>query len=119
MEKKTKKKGVFVPEEILKDKRLTANDKFLLSYYRYCTERMEKHCCIQTNGDVAEFLGMSEKTFERSKHHLKELGLIDTDGGIKTWSVTKGYPQNDGGGYRQNDGGGTVKMGVHRNKEKQ
>ena len=96
MEKKTKKKGgVYIPDEFIEDERLTWPEKALLSLYYHYTTNGEKHCCYLTNEDVMGRLHLSRPTFFRFKHHLKQLGLIDTDGGIKTWYVNRPESQNE------------------------
>ena len=73
------------PDEIAKDKRFNGNEKLLLSIYVFYTVKGNKHCCMLTNATLAERIGVSEREIMRYKNHLKELGLIETNGGIKVW----------------------------------
>ena len=87
--------GIFVPQEILKDERLNSNEKFVLSYYWYHTRKQNDHCCKKENGDVMDELKISMRTLTRAKKHLKELGLIRCNGGVKVWFVGNKDGQND------------------------
>ena len=42
-------------------------------------------CCKQPNESIYTKLHISEKTFKKVKKHLKELGYIRTDGGIRVY----------------------------------
>ena len=79
--------GIFIPQEILEDERLNSTEKFVLAYYWYHTRKQNEHCCRKENSDVIEDLKISERTLRRSKKHLKELGLIHFNGGIRVWYV--------------------------------
>ncbi len=87
--------GIYTPEEILHDKRLNSNEKYLLSLYWYFTTKGDKHCCKLTNKEIQDELGMKRATFFRTKEHLKELGLIRYNGGIKVWFVGNMQSQNE------------------------
>lgn len=87
-----KEKGIWIPIEILQDTRLDPSVKMILAVYKYYTIEGELHCCVLTNDELGKKIGMSGHTVQRAKKTLKELGLIETNGGIKTWY--KGY-QND------------------------
>lgn len=87
-----KEKGIWLPDEILKDKRLDLSTKAVLSVYKYYTIEGELHCCMLTNEQIGDMIGISIPTVQRAKRQLKELGLIKSDGGIKVWYM--GY-QND------------------------
>lgn len=83
-------KGIWIPIEILELKgtdkvKLELTDKVLLSIYKYYTIEGDSHCCLLTNEKIADMLGISIPTVQRSKRKLKQLDLIYTNGGIKTW----------------------------------
>ena len=82
---KSKTKGLFTPAEILHDKRLNSNEKYLLSVYWYYTINGKQHCCSLTNSDIQDELGISKTSMWRAKQHLIKLGLIRCNGGIKVW----------------------------------
>lgn len=87
-----KEKGIWIPDEILQDTRLDLSVKAVLAVYKYYTIEGELHCCILTNEQIADKIGISIPTVQRAKRLLKKLKLIKSDGGIKVWY--KGY-QND------------------------
>lgn len=76
---------IVIPDEIEKDKRLTLEEVVLLSIYHNYTVNGKVHCCLLTNEKLSEKLKMSVRQVQRMKRHLKELGLIETNGGIKVW----------------------------------
>lgn len=78
-------KGIFIPIEILSDERLDLTEKVILAIYKYYTVEGDAHCCFLTKEQIVELIGTSPKTVQRVKNRLKELNLIDTDGGIRTW----------------------------------
>lgn len=87
-----RQKGIWIPNEILQDKRLDLSTKIVLAVYKYYTIEGELHCCMLTNSQISDKIGISTPTVQRAKRLLKELKLIKSDGGIKVWY--KGY-QND------------------------
>lgn len=87
-----KEKGIWIPDEILQDTRLDLSVKAVLAVYKYYTIEGELHCCVLTNEQIADKIGISIPTVQRAKRLLKKLKLIKSDGGIKVWY--KGY-QND------------------------
>ena len=90
-----KKKGLFMPQEIIDDDRLNIYEIMLLSYYKYYTEYGKLKCCKKTNDVIiGELKKMSRCTFYRVKSHLEDLGLIRTDGGIKVYYTGKYGQQN-------------------------
>lgn len=80
-----KEKGIWIPDEILQDTRLDLSVKAVLAVYKYYTIEGELHCCVLTNEQIADKIGISIPTVQRAKRLLKELNLIKSDGGIKVW----------------------------------
>ena len=76
-------KGIFIPEEILNINELNFEEKGLLAIYKYYTEEGDMKCCSITNSRLQEILGIKRTSFHNNKKHLKELGLITTNGGIE------------------------------------
>ena len=58
-------------------------EKGLLAIYKYYTEEGGMKCCSLTNSRLQEILGIKRTSFHNNKKHLKELGLITTNGGIE------------------------------------
>lgn len=123
-----KQKGIWIPIEILRDNRLDLTEKVILAIYKYYTIEGDGHCCFLTNDKIAEIIGESKRTVQRVKKNLKELNLIDSDGGIRAW-YTGGDKLTQGGDKltpqgRQNDTPGGDKMTpkiknkIKKNKEK-
>ena len=79
-------KGFFIPLEFGKLK-LTQIEEKLLATYRYYTLKGDYHNCALTNKKLAEMLFVNERSIQRAKKHLKELGYIKTNGGIRVWYV--------------------------------
>ena len=77
-----KPKGVFIPAEILESTTLNSNEKILFGFYHYYTLYGEKHCCFVLNEKIGQWLNMQERTIQRAKKHLLELGLIEVNGVI-------------------------------------
>lgn len=77
-----KPKGVFIPAEILESTTLNSNEKILFGFYHYYTLYGEKHCCFVLNEKIGQWLNMQERTIQRTKKHLLELGLIEVNGVI-------------------------------------
>ena len=81
-------KGLFIPDEILLNENLKGMERILLAFYWYYTVNGDLHCCVMKNEDVCKKIGISDvRKMQRFKSHLKELGLIKTDGGIKVYYV--------------------------------
>ena len=78
--------GIFIPDEIKTLKTINLAEKVLLSIYWYYTNGKLK-CCKKTNEDIYNELMVSKNTFHRMKTHLKELGYIRTDGGIRVYYI--------------------------------
>ena len=81
--------GIFIPDEIKTLKTINLAEKVLLSIYWYYTNGKLK-CCKKTNEDIYNELMVSKNTFHRMKTHLKELGYIRTDGGIRVYYLGVG-----------------------------
>ena len=80
--------GIFIPNEILLNENLKGMERILLAFYWYYTVNGDLHCCVMKNEDVCKKIGISDvRKMQRFKSHLKELGLIKTDGGIKVYYV--------------------------------
>ena len=77
-------KGIFIPDDFF-DLNLTHTEILVLSFYKYFTEKGKMKCCKQPNESIYTKLHISEKTFKKVKKHLKELGYIRTDGGIRVY----------------------------------
>lgn len=112
--KNEQQKGIWIPTEILQDNRLDLTEKVILAIYKYYTVDGDAHCCYLTNDKLTEMIGVSKRTIQRIKQKLKELNLIDTDGGIRAW-YTGGDKLTQGGDKltpqgRQNDTPGGDKM---------
>ena len=75
--------GIFIPNEILKVKDLNITEKVVLSIYKYYTEQGKYKCCSLSKPQIADELGISVDYVKDIKKHLKELGYIRTDGGIR------------------------------------
>lgn len=81
--------GLFIPNEIAKLNTLNWTEKVLLSIYWYRNNGKLK-CCKMRNEDIYKELMLSKNTFHRMKTHLKELGYIRTDGGIRVYYLGVG-----------------------------
>lgn len=77
-------KGIFIPDDFF-ELNLTHTEILVLSFYKYYTEKGKMKCCKQPNESIYTKLHISEKTFKKVKKHLKELGYIRTDGGIRVY----------------------------------
>lgn len=95
--KNEQQKGIWIPTEILEDNRLDLTEKVILAIYKYYTVDGDAHCCFLTNDKIAEMIGESKRTIQRVKKNLKELNLIDSDGGIRTWYTGGGDKLTQGG----------------------
>jgi hypothetical protein len=85
----------YITDEIEKLK-LAPAEKMLLSYYKYFTEQGSAKCCMLTNEELADRIGIGIASLYRVKKHLKDLGYIYSNGGIKVWfKRLKKQSQND------------------------
>ena len=98
---------VFIPNEILKLKDLNITEKVVLSIYKYYTEQGKYKCCSLSKPQIADELGISVDYVKDIKKHLKELGYIRTDGGIRViyLGIQGGDITPTGGGYNTRGGG--------------
>ena len=79
--------GMFIPNEILLNEKLKGMERILLAFYWYYTVNGELHCCVMKNEDVCKMVGISEvRKMQRFKSHLRDMGLIRTDG-IKVYYI--------------------------------
>ena len=80
-----KENGLFIliPGEFYKDQNLKGMERDVLALYKYYTENGKYKCCSLNNTQIAEFFNVSTRYLRTVKKHLKELGYISTDGGIK------------------------------------
>ena len=108
---------VFIPNEILKVKDLNITEKVVLAIYKYYTEQGKYKYCSLSKPQIADELGISVDYVKDIKKHLKELGYIKTDGGIRviyvgvqggnivpTDDVQGGDRTPSGGGYNTQEG---------------
>lgn len=98
---------VFIPNEILKLKDINITEKVVLSIYKYYTEKGKYKCCSLSKPQIADELGISVDYVKDIKKHLKELGYIRTDGGIRViyLGIQGGDITPTGGGYNTQGGG--------------
>lgn len=76
--------GIFIPMDILEVEELNNTEKMVLSIYRYYTLNGDLHYCTLKNEVICKMVSLKdESNLRRIKKHLKELGFIRTDGGIK------------------------------------
>ena len=75
--------GLFIPKDILKIEKLSSTEKMVLALYKYYTEKGKYKCCSMTNDQIADDICISTRQLMYIKKHLKELGYIRTDGGVK------------------------------------
>lgn len=100
--------GVFIPKEILEMKDLTSSEKIVLALYKYYTDSGKYKCCTLSKPQIAKELGISIDYIKNIKKHLKDLGYISTDGGIKVTylGVKVGDITPSSGGCQDTQGGG-------------
>lgn len=84
------RKGIFIPDEFYKDRELKGLERDILALYMYYTENGTYKCCCLNNSQIAEYFNVSERYLRMVKRHLKELGYINTDGGIKVYYIGTG-----------------------------
>ena len=84
--------GIFIPMEFLENENLNQTECLVLAIYRYYTLEGKQHCCSLRNEDICKMVKFKdERPLQRIKKHLKELGYIRTNGGIRVFYVgTKG-----------------------------
>lgn len=99
--------GIFIPNEILKLKDINITEKVVLSIYKYYTEQGKYKCCSLSKPQIADELGISVDYVKDIKKHLKELGYIKTDGGIRViyLGIQGGDITPTSGGYNTQGGG--------------
>ena len=91
--------GIFIPMEFYKDTELKGLERDVLALYKYYTENGNNKCCSLNSVQIAEMFNVSSRYIKSVRQHLKELGYIRTDGGIKVIYVgIKGEAQFPPGG---------------------
>ena len=76
--------GIFIPDKFLENNELNDKECMVLAIYWYYTVEGNLHCCTLKNKDVCKKVRVKDESrLRRIKKHLKELGLIKTDGGIR------------------------------------
>ena len=75
--------GIFIPKEFYKDTELKGLERDVLALYKYYTENGTSKCCSMNSVQIAEYFNVSSRYIKSVRQHLKELGYIRTDGGIK------------------------------------
>ena len=86
-----KDKYTLIPGEFYKDKNLKGLERDVLALYKYYTENGSNKCCSLNSVQLAEYFNVSSRYIKNVRKHLKELGYISTDGGIKvTYIGVKG-----------------------------
>lgn len=90
--------GLFIPDEILAIEELSDKECMVLAVYWYYTVEGSLHCCKLPNKEVCKKVRLNDdRRLRRIKQHLKDLGLIKTDGGITvTYIGNKNIDENDG-----------------------
>lgn len=78
---------LFIPSEFYKDKNLKGLERDILALYKYYTETENNRCCSMNSVQIAEYFNVSSRYIKSVKKHLKDLGYIRTDGGIKVYYV--------------------------------
>ena len=89
---------MFIPDEILAIEELSDKECMVLAVYWYYTVEGSLHCCKLPNKEVCKKVRLNDdRRLRRIKQHLKDLGLIKTDGGITvTYIGNKNIDENDG-----------------------
>lgn len=78
MANEDKKKGVWIPEEVLELEELNGREMIVLSYYLAFTEKGKQKQCVKKIETVSEELHIPVRTLKRIRAKLKELGYLDT-----------------------------------------
>lgn len=77
-----------IPIEFQKLEELNNTECMVLAIYRYYTVEGDLHYCSLSNEDICKMVRLKDTSnLRRIKNHLKELGYIRTDGGIKVTYV--------------------------------
>ena len=99
--KKKDEGGIYIFPDLIADERLNWLEKALLSTYRLYTEYGDGSCHMEFEKLNEKNFGgtLNKSNYHRAKRHLKERGLIETDGGIIVKSV-RGGVKNDTGGVK-------------------
>ena len=69
--------------EFYKNTELKGLERDVLALYKYYTENGNNKCCSLNSVQIAEMFNVSSRYIKSVRQHLKELGYIRTDGGIK------------------------------------
>ena len=94
--------GIFIPIDFYKDKNLKGMERDVLALYKYYTENGKYKCCSLTCQQIADEFDISVWYINKIKKHLKDLGYIRSDGGVKVTYIgqqvgstvpTKSVPQ--------------------------
>lgn len=76
--------GIFIPMDFQDLEDLTNTESMVLAIYKYYTEKGSLHYCSLRNEDICKMVRLkNESNLIRIKKHLKKLGYIRTDGGVK------------------------------------
>ena len=79
-------KGIFIPFEFFERKELSQTERIVLAVYKFYTEKGTNHCCTLRNQDICKMIDLKNSDYlAHIKKHLKELGYIRTDGGIRVY----------------------------------
>lgn len=79
----TKEKGLWIPQSILDDTRLSPTEKLIAAVYLSYTKNGKG--CYLTREKMAELLHVSLKTIDRTRDKLSDLKLIETKGIYTRW----------------------------------
>ena len=104
--------------EFLENENLNQTECLVLAIYRYYTLEGKQHCCSLRNEDICKMVKFKdERPLQRIKKHLKELGYIRTNGGIRVFYVgTKGDQTVTPGVTKQSPKGDSTV--AHKKEEK-
>ena len=82
-QEKNKEKGLWIPQSILDDTRLSPTEKLIAAVYMSYTKNGKG--CYLTREKMAELLHVSLKTIDRTRDKLSDLKLIETKGIYTRW----------------------------------
>lgn len=82
-QEKNKEKGLWIPQSILDDTRLSPTEKLIAAVYRSYTANGKG--CYLTREKMSELLHVSLKTIDRTRDKLSDLKLIETKGIYTRW----------------------------------
>ena len=105
-EEKNKEKGLWIPQSILDDTRLSPTEKMIAAVYLSYTKNGKG--CYLTREKMAELLHVSLKTIDRTRDKLSDLKMIDTKGIYTRWvgqNVIPSEEQADNEGQNVSDEG--------------